>query len=811
MRAHCVYFLFGGRLAVRSITTKYIAVGLIILTLMAIFTAMSFYLTNRIKGDARRINLAGRERMLSFEMAWLLNKAANEKGQERAKDLNYLKENMTLFEEVLYALKDGSKKYELDPLPHVELISRNNDLIKEWVSEIKPALMKAVEGSPEALTEYNSIIYGYVSNIDNFVKQIETEYAEEIRLYARLRYFVLIIAVFTFIGIILYVKNHLVRPIRILRTGAIEIGKGNFDVKIDVKTSDEIGVLAYEFNRMSCDLKKLYGDLKRKNQRLLKLHDVAMTPSGDIAHVSNKITSAIAETLNVKAASIVDIKGDEGWIASMYKNGETISSGGFPLKYTPYNEVKINKDYVYHDDALKKFPEDPFLNKYGLTTYLGIPLINNKGEVVCILSVMDDRRRDFYQEDVEFLYTLGKKLALAIEIKNEEAEKRNLEAQLFQSQKMESIGTLAAGIAHDFNNMLTGITGYIDIARAQASEEGIKKHLDKALKITEKAAELSKQILIIGRKMMPERRAQDINQLIDDCIKTIRRMVEENIEITASLKPDLPMIQVDPSQITQVIMNLVVNARDAMPDGGKIEIRTEEVSVDEEYCKYYTWAKPGNYVAISVSDTGIGIPEDIRHRIFEPFFTTKEFGKGTGLGLAITYSIVKNHGGWINLYSEVGKGSEFKVYIPVVSSGAELEVSQEKSSKEKIFTGGSETILLVDDEDIVREVGESMLRNLGYRVITAANGEEAVATYKERGSEIDLVIMDKMMPKMNGITAYRALKEINPLVKVIISSGYIVDSIQSLRELGVADFLNKPYRMDEMAKAVRKAIDLKPQ
>jgi CheY-like chemotaxis protein len=311
--------------------------------------------------------------------------------------------------------------------------------------------------------------------------------------------------------------------------------------------------------------------------------------------------------------------------------------------------------------------------------------------------------------------------------------------------------------------------------------------------------------------MMPERRAQDINQLIDDGIKTIRRMVEENIEITASLKPDLPMIQVDPSQITQVIMNLVVNARDAMPDGGKIEIRTEEVSVDEEYCKYYTWAKPGNYVAISVSDTGIGIPEDIRHRIFEPFFTTKEFGKGTGLGLAITYSIVKNHGGWINLYSEVGKGSEFKVYIPVVSSGAELEVSQEKSSKEKIFTGGSETILLVDDEDIVREVGESMLRNLGYRVITAANGEEAVATYKERGSEIDLVIMDKMMPKMNGITAYRALKEINPLVKVIISSGYIVDSIQSLRELGVADFLNKPYRMDEMDKAVRKAIDLKPQ
>ncbi len=633
----------------RSITAKYIVIGIIILSLIASFTALSFWFTNRIKGDARRINLAGRERMLSFEMAWLINKAVKERGEERTKTLNYLKGEMALFEEVLYALKDGSKKYDLEPLPYRTLAIKHNNLVEKWDSDVKPLLKKAIDGSSDAFREYNSIIHDYVNEIDIFVKLLDENYADEIMLYGRLRLAVMGLAVFTFFGIILYVRHHFVKPIRILRSGAIEIGNGNFDVNVDVKNKDEIGVLANEFNKMSSDLKKLYEDLK-----------------------------------------------------------------------------------------------------------------------------------------------------------NEEMEKRKLEAQLFQSQKIEAIGTLTAGIAHDFNNMLTGIIGFSELAKAQASGQ-VKERIDKVLEISDRAANLVRQILLVGRKILPEQRPVDINKLIEDSISMFRRILGENIKIKVFPQTNLPIVEADPSQITQVLMNLVVNARDSMPDGGTITIKTEGLYIDEDYCRNYSWAKSGNYVTISVMDAGEGIPDKIRDRIFEPFFTTKEVGKGTGLGLAVTYSIIKNHGGWINFYSEVGKGTEFRVYLPVADINTVLV--EEDLLVDKPLPRGTETIFLIDDEQIILNSGESILQNLGYKVITASDGKEALEIYKEYVNKIAMVILDKVMPKMSGIETYRKLKEINPHIKVILSSGHIIDNAQDLRKSGIANFLNKPYRMAEMAKAVRKAID----
>ena len=632
----------------RSIITKYIFIGLIILTLIASFTFLSFWFTNRIKGDARRINLAGRERMLSFEMAWLLNKSIKEKDEDKEKTLSYLREETALFEEVLYALRDGSKKYELEPLLLRGLISRNNSLIEKWNSKIKPALLKAMD-SPDSLSEYDSIIHNFVDEIDIFVKQLDEDYTLKIRLYGRLRLLVLGIAFLTFFAIILYVRQSLVKPIRTVRAGAIEIGKGNFNVMVDVKSNDETGVLANEFNKMSGDLKKLYEDLK-----------------------------------------------------------------------------------------------------------------------------------------------------------NEEIEKRKLEAQLFQSQKIEAIGTLTAGIAHDFNNMLTGIIGYSELAKAQASGQ-VRERIDKVLEISDRAANLVRQILLVGRKILPEQRPVDINKLIEDSISMFRRILEENIEIKVFPQANLPIVEADPSQITQVLMNLVVNARDSMPDGGTITIKTEGLYIDEDYCRNYSWAKSGNHVTISVMDTGEGIPDKIRDRIFEPFFTTKEVGKGTGLGLAVTYSIIKNHGGWINFYSEVGKGTEFRAYLPVADINTVLV--EEDLLLDKPLPRGTETIFLIDDEQIILNLGESILHGLGYKVITASDGEEAVKIYRERGNEIALVILDKVMPVMSGIEAYRNLKEINPAVKVILSSGYVIDNMQDLRKSGFANFLNKPYRMADVAKVVRKTID----
>ncbi len=388
-----------------------------------------------------------------------------------------------------------------------------------------------------------------------------------------------------------------------------------------------------------------------------------------------------------------------------------------------------------------------------------------------------------------------------------EKELDEYRTSLLQAQKMEAIGTMATGIAHDFNNMLTGIMGYSELAEAKSSEPYVKQQINKVINTAAKAADLTRQILLIGRKLPPQRKSLDINQVVEDSLSMFRRMVEENIEIKLSFKSSLPQVFADPSQLTQVLMNLIVNARDAMPGGGVLKIITREFYADEEYCSNEVAANPGRYVTISVSDTGDGVPEKIRHRIFEPFFTTKEKGKGTGLGLAVTYSIVKNHGGWISIYSEPGIGTEFKIYLPVMKEENKIASGVQETVVKKELPKGTETILLVDDEQTIREIGSSMLLRLGYQVITATDGKEAIDIYKQLSPEISLVIMDKIMPKMNGIEAFHRLREFDPNVKVIISSGYAADEEDSLKQACITGFLHKPYTTSEMALFVRDALD----
>jgi len=378
---------------------------------------------------------------------------------------------------------------------------------------------------------------------------------------------------------------------------------------------------------------------------------------------------------------------------------------------------------------------------------------------------------------------------------------------LLHAQKMEAMGTLSAGIAHDFNNILTGILGYSELALEETTHQPVKEYLQRVLELTQNATEFTKQILFIGRKLPPTSQPLDITQVVADSMRVLRRMVEENIEIRLIPQAGLHTVNADQAQISQVLMNLVVNARDAMPKGGVIEIRTGESHVDEEYCAHYAYAAQGHFVTITVSDTGDGISEEIRTRIFEPFFTTKLKGKGTGLGLAVSYSIVKAHGGWIHFYSEEGKGTAFTIYLPAFGSGPDTVVNSREVSQKQALPKGKECILLVDDEEVIRDLGESILRGLGYEVVTASNGEEALRVYKERCDEIALVIMDRVMPKIDGIESYKLLKGINPHVRVIISSGYAADEALNLKELGVLGFLDKPYRMAEMARMVRRSID----
>ncbi len=392
--------------------------------------------------------------------------------------------------------------------------------------------------------------------------------------------------------------------------------------------------------------------------------------------------------------------------------------------------------------------------------------------------------------------------------KHEAAQKEldEYKASLLQAQKMEAIGALASGIAHDFNNLLTGIIGYAEIAKLQSSQENVKENAGMVVNTARKAAQLTRQILLIGRKLPPEQKPTAISHFMDESMKILRRMVEENIELQVSISSGLPPVYIDPAQITQVLMNLVINARDAMPQGGTININIREFRCNEEYCKHNAYARPGHFVLLSVSDAGPGIPKKVRHRIFEPFFTTKEPGKGTGLGLAVTHSIVTSHGGWINLYSEEGRGAKFNIYLPVLETAA----PDQKAPGQESYTGGTETILIVDDEPLVRDIGLSMLTELGYKVVTASNGAEAVSTYRARRKEIDLVIIDNIMPGMDGISAVRALKQIDNSVSVVLSSGYVADA-QNLKDAGFNGFLSKPYSLAQVAETVKRALGARKQ
>ncbi len=394
--------------------------------------------------------------------------------------------------------------------------------------------------------------------------------------------------------------------------------------------------------------------------------------------------------------------------------------------------------------------------------------------------------------------------------KREAAQKEldEYKASLLQAQKMEAIGALAAGIAHDFNNLLTAIMGYAEITSLQSDDTRVKENSAMVVNTAKKAAQLTRQILLIGRKVPPEQKPTDMARFMEDSMKILKRMVEENIEFEVSLSSGLPLVYIDPAQMTQVLLNLVINARDAMPGGGKINISIRDFHCDENYCRHYAYAKPGDFVMLSVSDTGPGIPEEIKQRIFEPFFTTKGPGKGTGLGLAVTHSIVAAHGGWINLYSEEDRGTRFNIYLPVFT---EKQAPGKRPPAKEIETAlhnremSNETVLMVDDDPMVREVGVSMLAELGYRVITASNGMEAIDIYKAHGKKVGLIILDNIMPGMDGANALSALRGIDPSVKVVLSSGYAADERQIERS-GFNGFLGKPYRLSQVAETVKKAM-----
>jgi PAS domain S-box-containing protein len=384
-------------------------------------------------------------------------------------------------------------------------------------------------------------------------------------------------------------------------------------------------------------------------------------------------------------------------------------------------------------------------------------------------------------------------------------ERRRLEQQFRQAQKMEAVGRLAGGVAHDFNNLLTAILGYSDLVAAKLDPGSLEyEELDEVRKAGERAASLTRQLLAFSRQQVLERKVLDINALIANIEKMLRRLIGEDVALTTAMDPALRRVFADAGQLEQVVMNLAVNARDAMPRGGKLTIETANVELDEAYARQHVTVRPGSYVMIAVSDTGIGMNSETLARIFEPFFTTKGPGKGTGLGLATVYGIVKQSDGYIWAYSEVGKGTTFKVYLPLVEEGAEAEPVMVPVPAR---LAGSETVLLVEDEESVRVLSRVILESYGYTVLEAASGNDGLDVARRYSLPIHLLLTDVVMPEMGGPDLASRLEALRPGVRVLYMSGYTDDAVfrHGLLEKGRV-FLQKPFTPGALVGKVREAL-----
>ena len=387
-------------------------------------------------------------------------------------------------------------------------------------------------------------------------------------------------------------------------------------------------------------------------------------------------------------------------------------------------------------------------------------------------------------------------------------EKRALENQLRQAQKFEAIGQLAGGIAHDFNNMLGAILGWVELGVEESAEQAlVRNYFQKIRHQADRAAALTRQLLAFARRQILEPRNMDLNSAVRDVTGLLSKVIGSNVEMTLALAPNLPAVKADPTQAEQVIMNLCLNARDAMPRGGQLEIQTSAVEVEAAACQCHKDAKPGAYVRLDVRDTGTGMDAATLERIFEPFFTTKEVGKGTGLGLATVYGIVKQHNGFLEVKSTVGRGTEFNLFFPV---GVHGEPREETAKPHAPIRRGQETVLIVEDHEGLREIDSATLAALGYGIRVAIDGEEAVREFHAHRDEIALVLLDVVLPKLSGPEVYARISVVRPDIAVVFVTGYSADTdvLRIVRERRLP-LLQKPYSPRDLAQKIRETLDHK--
>ena len=558
--------------------------------------------------------------------------------------------------------------------------------------------------------------------------------------------------------------------------------------------------------------------LAKQAERLRILHDI------DLAIITETAPVAIAEAVLWRLRDLLGVPraivnlfdlaaGEVEWLAAVGRHRLHLGPG---VRYSlalagDVEALRRGEPQVMDVRSLPSSPEAEALLASGVHVYMVVPMIAG-GELIGSVS-FGGARADFPEEQVGIAKEVAAQLAIALrqarlveKLRTSYQELQETQGQLLQAQKMEAIGQLAGGVAHDFNNLLTVIAGRSHLALAQLpADHPLRRHIDLIRTTADRAAALTRQLLAFSRKQVLEPKVLDVNAVVAGLAPMLPRLIGENLEFTAVPGPGLGRVKADPSQLEQVILNLAVNARDAMPEGGRLTIETGNVELDDAYTRRHPGASAGRFVMLAVSDTGHGMDAATQARIFEPFFTTKEPGKGTGLGLATVFGIVKQSGGSIWVYSEVGHGTTFKVYLPRVDDAADTTVPAPEGSP---LASASETILLVEDDDEVRALARETLEGSGYTVIPAASAAEAVRVVEARQQPIHLLVTDVVLPQVSGRGLADLLSPEHRDLRVLYISGYTDDAIirHGVLASGTA-FLQKPFTPQALLSKIRAVLD----